>query len=159
MSKKALYAGTFDPWTFGHEDVFKQACQIFDEVVILVCNNPLKKSLISLTNRVTMIESLYPNITVVPNENFPTVHFAESFNCSHLVRGIRSITDFEYEIQLANMNSRISQKVNTIYFTPELSNQYVSSTMVKEFLRLNQPIDSLVPRKIKEFLNDYRNNW
>ena len=67
-------------------------------------------------------------------KNFPTVHFAESFNCSHLVRGIRSITDFEYEIQLANMNSRISQKVNTIYFTPELSNQYVSSsTMVKDF--------------------------
>lgn len=156
--KKALYAGTFDPWTFGHEDIFLQASQLFDEVVILVCDNPLKKSMFSLNERVDMIEKLHPTTTVTKNESFPTVHIAELFHCTHLIRGIRSITDFEYEIQLANMNSRISQKVNTVYFTPELSNQYTSSTMVREFLRLNQDIGGLVPKKIKEAINDFRSN-
>ena len=151
--KSAIYAGSFDPFTLGHEDVLLQSVGLFDHVTILVCHNPLKSSFISPANRERIIR-LYlhekglqsVDVAILP-EQMSTVDFAKSAGIGFLIRGIRTVTDFEYEMQIAAMNRILGDPV-TVYFTPSTANQFTSSSMAREFYRLRKDLSALVPGAI-----------
>jgi len=154
MIKIAVYAGSFDPFTKGHEDVLLQSIKLFDKVFILVCDNPLKQSK-SLYNRIDIIQKyidtkeLSNTVTVQDClSSEATVDFASDNKAPFLIRGIRTISDFEYEMQIASMNKLLSADITTVYFTPSTKNQFTSSSMVREFLRLKKSIEELVPEEI-----------
>lgn len=160
--KTAIYAGSFDPFTKGHEDVLLQAIDLFDEVIILVCDNNLKYKQHDKHVRASIIE-LYLRAKNIRNvavtydaDTVATIDFAKANNAQYLIRGIRSVSDFEYEMQIANMNKLLDKSISTIYFTPSTVNQFTSSSMVREFLRLKKSISVLVPEEIEAIItNNY----
>ena len=151
---KVLYPGSFDPMTKGHMNIVEQACNIFDEVIIAVMNNPLKKSMLfSLEERVKIINELYKNINKVKviAGNGAAVDVALLNNCKVIIRGLRSLSDYNYEVQLQQMNKEISDnKVNTICLFADKEYQFVSSSMVKEVLNLDKDISRYVDRIVRE---------
>ena len=134
MPVKAIYPGTFDPVTNGHADLIERASQLFSEVVVGVAASPSKKPCFDLTQRVKMIEAVtnhLPNVTVVGFSGL-LVDFAKDHQANVLIRGLRAVSDFEYEFQLANMNRRLSPKLESVFLTPSEGNSFISSTLVKE---------------------------
>lgn len=146
MSKKAIFPGTFDPFTIGHHSLVKRSLELVDEIVIAIGQNDAKKSYFSLEERVSMIQSLYKNDSRIQVDayNSLTVDFAKAVGASFIVRGIRSVNDFEYEKTIADMNRKISGIETFILFTePELT--HVSSTIVRELLRFGHDVSQFVP--------------
>lgn len=146
MSKKAIFPGTFDPFTIGHHSLVKRSLELVDEIVIAIGQNDAKKSYFSLEERVDMIRSLYKNDSRIYVEayNSLTVDFAKVVGANFIVRGIRSVNDFEYEKTIADMNRKISGIETFILFTePELT--HVSSTIVRELLRFGHDVSQFVP--------------
>ena len=131
---KAIYPGTFDPVTNGHSDLIVRASQLFSEVIIGVASSPSKKPLFDLAHRVAMIEQVTQGITNVKVVGFSglLVDFAEEHQAKVLIRGLRAVSDFEYEFQLANMNRRLSPELESVFLTPAEGNSFISSTLVKE---------------------------
>jgi pantetheine-phosphate adenylyltransferase len=146
MNRKAVFPGTFDPYTIGHYSLVKRSLELIDEIVIAIGVNDAKKSFFSPEKRIEMIRSLYKNdhrITVAAYSNL-TVDFAKEINADFIVRGIRSINDFEYEKTIADMNRKISGVETFILFTePELT--HVSSTIVRELLRFGYDVSQFIP--------------
>lgn len=143
-----LYPGSFDPITKGHMNIIEQASELFDEVVIAVLQNPLKKSgLFTLEERVEIIKNLYQgknNIKVIIGSGSLS-DIAISHNCKAIVRGIRSLRDYDFEIQLQQMNKELSNnKINTICFFADKEYQFVSSSMVKEIFNYGKDISNYV---------------
>lgn len=152
--KKALYAGTFDPFTNGHQDILLRSLTIFDEVTVLVANNRTKTPLFSADDRVSMIRECYandPKIKVASWDGL-TVDYAKSNNIHTIIRGLRPTGDFEAEFQMASMNKRLYSKIETIFLVTEGDNYYVSSSLVKEIFRLGRNIEEFLPAKIYEWL-------
>ncbi len=146
--KKVLDPGSFDPITYGHMNMISQATELFDEVVIAVMQNSSKKSpFFTVEERVNLIKEIYkdtPNVSVVTAEG-AAVKLAESEDCIAMLRGLRGVTDFDYEIQLATINRKLSQNnVKTICLFPEPDFQYISSSVVKEVYGLNEDISDYV---------------
>lgn len=134
MSVKAIYPGTFDPVTNGHSDLITRASKLFTEVLVGVAASPSKKPMFTLEQRVAMIEKVtadLPNVKVVGFSGL-LVDFAKSHNANVLIRGLRAVSDFEYEFQLANMNRRLSPDLESVFLTPSEENSFISSTLVKE---------------------------
>jgi pantetheine-phosphate adenylyltransferase len=134
MAVKAIYPGTFDPVTNGHTDLIERASQLFGEVIVGVAASPSKKPRFDLAQRVAMIEEVsqhLPNVTVVGFTGL-LVDFAKSNEAKVLIRGLRAVSDFEYEFQLANMNRRLSPDLESVFLTPSEGNSFISSTLVKE---------------------------
>ena len=134
MSIKAIYPGTFDPVTNGHTDLIIRASRLFNEVIVGVASSPSKKPRFSLEERVSMIEQItndLPNVCVVGFKGL-LVDFAKNNNAQVLIRGLRAVSDFEYEFQLANMNRRLSPDLESVFLTPAEGNSFISSTLVKE---------------------------
>ena len=155
---KVLYPGSFDPMTKGHMNIVDQASDIFDEVVIAVMQNPMKKnSLFTLDERMEIIKKLYEkmnNIKVI-SASGAAVDVAMLNECKAIIRGLRSLSDYDYEVQLQQINKDISNnKVNTICLFADKEFQFVSSSMVKEVFNLDKDIsnyvDSYVYKKMKE---------
>lgn len=146
MNKKAIFPGTFDPFTIGHHSMVKRSLELVDEIVIAIGKNDTKKSYFSLEGRIEMIEKLYkddPRVSVAYYDNL-TVDFAKAINARFIVRGIRSVNDFEYEKTIADINRKISGIETFILFTePELT--HISSTIVRELLRFGHDISQFVP--------------
>lgn len=135
--KKAIYPGSFDPLTFGHMDIINRASRIVDELVVGVLNNSAKNSLFSLEERVSMIEEMtkdIPNVTVASFDGL-LVEFMNKIDATIIVRGLRAVTDFEYELQIAQANHVQDSNIETIFLTSDLSYSYLSSTIVKEIGR------------------------
>lgn len=154
---KILYAGSFDPITKGHMDLIEQAEILFDEIYVAVMQNPTKKnSFFSIDERVKLIEATYkddPKIKVITG-NGATIKLAEEYGCQAILRGIRGVTDFDYEIQLATINRGISHdKVNTICMFPSPTNQYTSSTVVKEIFSLGEDLSSYVTPSVEKAMS------
>ena len=145
---KVLYPGSFDPITKGHMNIVKQASDLFDEVIIAVMQNPLKKSgLFTLEERMEIIKELYQrmnNVRVI-SASGAAVDVAVLNECKAIIRGLRSLSDYDYEVQLQQMNKEISNnKVNTICLFADKEYQFVSSSMVKEVLNLDKDISRYV---------------
>jgi pantetheine-phosphate adenylyltransferase len=134
MTIKAIYPGTFDPVTNGHSDLIVRASKLFSEVVIGVAYSPSKKPRFDLAQRVAMLEEVtneLSNVTVVGFSGL-LVDFAKEHQAKVLIRGLRAVSDFEYEFQLANMNRRLYPELESVFLTPAEENSFISSTLVKE---------------------------
>lgn len=147
MTKKAIYPGSFDPVTFGHMDIITRASGIVDELVIGVLNNRAKNPLFSLEERVSMIKEMtenMPNVTVASFDGL-LVEFMNEIGATLIVRGLRAVTDFEYELQIAQANHVQDSKIETIFLTTDPKYSYLSSTIVKEFASYGGNIANFVP--------------
>ncbi|MEC6909015.1 pantetheine-phosphate adenylyltransferase [Photobacterium piscicola] len=134
MTTRVIYPGTFDPITNGHLDLIDRAAAMFDHVIVGVAFNPSKKPLFSLEERVNLAQQItahLPNVEIVGFSGL-LVNFAKEHNANILVRGLRAVSDFEYEFQLANMNRRLMPELETVFLTPAEENSFISSTIVKE---------------------------
>ena len=154
--RTAIYPGSFDPITFGHLDIIKRSASMFDKLVVGVLNNSAKKSLFSVDERVAMIESLtkdYPNV-VVDSFDGLMVDYAKQIGASVVIRGLRAVTDFEYELQIAQTNRVESPEIDTVFLTTSLKYSYLSSTIVKEFASYGGDISKFVPKDIIPLIMD-----
>lgn len=153
MTKKALYSGSFDPMTNGHLDIITRASKMFDELIVGVIVNPNKKPLFSKEERVHMIEELTKDLPNVSVECFEGL-LADYVNENHfdaVVRGLRATTDFEYEIQMAQMNARLFNKgVESVFLMTSPEYSFISSSMIKEVVSLGGPVDGLIPDRIRD---------
>jgi pantetheine-phosphate adenylyltransferase len=151
MTVSAMYPGTFDPITLGHEDLVRRACRLFDKVVVAVAANPGKEPMFSLEERVELasdVLSELENVDVCGYEGL-TVDFARANNLQVIVRGLRAISDFEFEFQLANMNRHLTDDVETAFLTPTETYTYISSSLVREICSMGGDISDFVSPKVK----------
>jgi pantetheine-phosphate adenylyltransferase len=145
--KKAIYPGSFDPVTFGHMDIIERSSKIVDELVIGVLNNSAKNSSFSLDERVSMIKEMtkdLPNVTVGSFDGL-LVDYMREIGATIIIRGLRAVTDFEYELQIAQTNHVQSPEIETVFLTTNLKYSYLSSTIVKEFASYGGDISKFVP--------------
>ena len=148
--KKAIYPGSFDPLTLGHLDIIERSARIVDELVVGVLNNSAKNSLFSLDERVSMIKEMtdsMPNVTVT-SFNGLLVDYMREIDATIIVRGLRAVTDFEYELQMAQTNTVLNNEIDTIFFTTSLEYAYLSSSTVKEAAYYGADISKLVPETV-----------
>ena len=152
MTKKAIYPGTFDPITNGHLDLLQRAARIFDEVVIAVADNPRKKPLFSIEERIAMVEVVSSHIDNVVVEPFTDllVNYVTRKNANFIIRGLRAVSDFDYEFQLASANRRLNENVETIFLTPSEDNYFISSSLVREISFYDGEIKSFVPKHVEQ---------
>ena len=142
-----IYPGSFDPVTYGHLDIIKRSAEMVDELVVGVLNNKAKTPLFSVEERVKMLEEVtkdIANVKIIPFEGL-LVDFAHKLNAKIVIRGLRAITDFEYELQMAQTNHKLASDVETIFLTTSLQYSYLSSTIVKEFASYGGDITKFVP--------------
>ena len=134
MHTKAIYPGTFDPITNGHADLIERAANMFANVIVGIASNPSKKPLFSLDERVNLIKQITSHLDNVEVVGFTGLlaDFAEECGATVLIRGLRAVSDFEYEFQLANMNRRLNPNLESVFLTPAEENSFISSTLVKE---------------------------
>ena len=147
--KKAIYPGSFDPLTLGHLDIIERSAKIVDELVVGVLNNSAKNSLFSLEERVSMIKEMtdsMPNVTVTCFDGL-LVDYMREIDATIIVRGLRAVTDFEYELQIAQPNHVENPEVETIFLTTSLQYSYLSSTIVKEFASYGGDLSKFVPTR------------
>jgi pantetheine-phosphate adenylyltransferase len=150
----AIYPGSFDPPTNGHLDLIERGSKIFDELVVAILRNPDKEALFSLAERRRMLESLtarWPNVTVDTFDGL-LVQYARKRKASALLRGIRAISDYEYELQMALMNRKLDPRLETVFMMPAEAYSYLSSRLVKEIATLGGSITGLVPQAVEEKL-------
>ena len=151
---KAIYPGSFDPITNGHIDVIKRASRIFDQVTIAVSQNINKKSFLSEKEKIEAInlslEGL-KNVEVIAFDSL-LVEFAKKINAQIILRGLRAVSDFEYEFQLAGMNKHLDKNIETFFLTPSEEFSNISSSLVREILMLGGDISSFVPQKVEKIL-------
>jgi len=153
---KAVYPGTFDPVTNGHIDIIERGSVIFDEVIVAILKNPEKEPLFSVRERVEMIShtvSALPNVSVDTFDGL-LVDYAEKVGAQVIMRGLRAISDFEYELQMAMMNRRLRKTIETVFMMPNETYSYVSSKLVKEIARLGGTPAGLVPLEVEKKLRD-----
>ncbi len=150
MGKRAIYPGSFDPITNGHLDIIDRSSKIFDEIIVGVLNNRQKNPLFSVDERVSMIKGLikdYPNVRVDSFDGL-LIDYAKEISASIIIRGLRAISDFEYELQIAQTNRVESGNLDTIFLTTSLNYSYLSSTIVKEFASYGADISKFVPPEV-----------
>ncbi|HEY6874074.1 MAG TPA: pantetheine-phosphate adenylyltransferase [Geobacteraceae bacterium] len=155
MSKKiAVYPGSFDPITFGHLDIINRGLRIFDEVIIAVAANSSKNALFTIDERLELIRQVIAGNDGARVDTFDglLVDYVISQKATVIIRGLRAVSDFEYEFQIAQMNRSISQEVETLFMMTSVPYSYLSSSIVKEVSSLNGPVDGLVPPLVKQAL-------
>jgi pantetheine-phosphate adenylyltransferase len=146
MKRNAMYPGTFDPITNGHQDLVRRAASIFDRVIVAIAANPNKTPMFPLEARVDMARRVLheiPNVEVVGYSGL-TVEFAQKHNLSVVMRGLRAVSDFEFEFQLANMSRHLARDVETVFLTPQEQFTFISSTLVREIAVLGGDVGEFV---------------
>ena len=154
--KKVVYPGTFDPITNGHVDLVERACRLFDHVIVAVANNSKKQPLFSLDERVTLSRQVLSHLDNVEVCGFSGLlaHFVEEKKAQAMIRGLRAVSDFEYEFQLANMNRALSPTMESVFLTPSEHLSYLSSSLIREIASLNGDITQFVPAAVAEALKE-----
>lgn len=154
MTVSAMYPGTFDPITLGHEDLVRRATRLFDRVVVAIAANPGKEPMFSLNERVALARSVLREFDSVEVTGYAglTVDFAKEHGLRVIVRGLRAISDFEYEFQLANMNRHLTDEVETAFLTPTETYTYISSSLVREIASLGGDVSEFVSPEVKRAL-------
>jgi pantetheine-phosphate adenylyltransferase len=152
--KTAIYAGTFDPITNGHLEVLDKACGIFDEVILAVAEDTGKNPVFSVKERFELCKTATEKIPKVKVAKFSglVVDFAKKVNGTALIRGLRAVSDFEYELSLALMNKKLYEDINTIFFVPQSKYLYLSSTMIRQVVKLGGNIEDMIPDCVVEAL-------
>ena len=153
---KGIYPGSFDPVTYGHLDVIERSSKLVDELIVGVLNNKAKSPLFSAEERVRMLNEVtkdMPNVTVVPFEGL-LVDFARKMDAGWVIRGLRAITDFEYELQMAQTNHKMEPDVETVFLTTSLDYSYLSSTTVKEVAAFGGDISQFVPGIVADLIEE-----
>jgi pantetheine-phosphate adenylyltransferase len=150
----AIYPGTFDPITLGHCDIIRRATRVADRLVIAVANNPGKGPMFDADERVELVrqevadlDTNRAEVTVRPFGNL-LMHFAEEIGATLIIRGLRAVSDFEYEFQMASMNARLNPHVETVFLTASETHQFISSQLVKEIARLGGDVSSFVSPRV-----------
>ncbi len=153
---RVLYPGTFDPMTKGHADLVERAARLFDHVIIAVAANPKKNPLFPLEQRVALAQEVTKHLPNVEVMGFSTLlaHFVKEKNANVLLRGLRAVSDFEYEFQLANMNRQLAPEVESLFLTPSENYSYISSTLVREIAALGGDVTKFVHPAVMAALNE-----
>ncbi len=154
--KRAIYPGTFDPFTNGHLDIVQRAANIFDEVIITVAKNSSKQPLFSISERVEMIRE---SISDLPNARVDSfegllVEYTKRQNATIIIRGVRMISDFEFEFQMGLMNRKLAEHITTVFLMPDERYTYLSSSIVREIAQLGGDCTPFVPPNIKKYLHE-----
>lgn len=152
--RTAIYPGSFDPLTNGHLDVIERAVKLFDHVIVAVAKNESKQPLFSLEERVDLVRRCIKHISNVEVDSFDglLVDYAKQRSAQAIVRGLRAISDFEFEFQLALMNRKLNEKVETIFMMPKDTYTFLSSRITKEIARLGGDISAFVPAQVRTAL-------
>lgn len=153
---KAVYPGTFDPITRGHEDLVRRASRLFGEVIVAVADSRLKQPFFSLEERVEMASQVLadcPNVRVMGFAGL-LIHFLQQQEAAIILRGLRAVSDFEYEFQLAGMNRNLYPNVETIFLTPSEQYMFISASMVREIALLGGDVSQFVPPAVSVRLNE-----
>lgn len=162
MSDKiGLYSGSFDPVTNGHMDIIKRSSHLFDHLYIGVFFNPNKKGYFDVETRIAMLKEAVkdlPNVSIVSAKDQLAVSLAKELGVTHMVRGLRNPTDFEYESNLEFFNHRLEDSIETVYFIAHNPMQFISSSRVKELLHFNSSIEGLVPQSVIDYLEKSHEN-
>jgi pantetheine-phosphate adenylyltransferase len=150
--KIAIYSGTFDPITNGHLDIIKRALNVFDELIIAIATSSAKKPMFSSEQRVTLVQLATKDLDNIIVKQFDTllVDFAKQNNVTHIVRGLRAVSDFEYELQMSYANNSLDDTIDTIYFMPTLQNAFISSSIVRELIKFKGNYNHLIPNQITQ---------
>ncbi|MDP1784755.1 MAG: pantetheine-phosphate adenylyltransferase [Sulfuricurvum sp.] len=154
MHSIALYPGTFDPITNGHFDIIERARKLFDEVIIAVAVSSDKRPMFTLDERVQMVELAvkeFDRVRVVGFDNL-TVELAKSLNSTVLIRGLRAVSDFEFELQLGYLNNSLDPKIETVYLMPKLKHAFISSSIVRNLLKFNGRTEHLLPASVQNVI-------
>ena len=161
MKSTAIYPGTFDPITYGHIDVIRKSLKIFDRVVVAAAENINKDYLFSIDERVQIIkDSLFKDLKLNKNKilvipfNTLTIKLCNDYKANVIIRGLRAVSDFEYEYQLAGMNKKLNDKIETIFMMSDVENQIISSKFVKEIAKLDGKINKFLTKSIVKRLKN-----
>lgn len=160
MKKKAIYPGTFDPITFGHLDIVARAADMFEQVILAIASSERKNPMFTLDERVslaTTVTSHLKNVTVVGFSEL-MANFAQKQQASILIRGVRSVSDFEYEWQLANMNRHFAPDLETVFLLPSQNLSFVSSSLIKDVARHDGDVSTFLPPIVADAMRDKLNN-
>ncbi|MCY4051198.1 MAG: pantetheine-phosphate adenylyltransferase [Gammaproteobacteria bacterium] len=146
MSRTAIYPGTFDPLTNGHCEVIYRACKMFDRVIVAIADNPEKYPLFSLDERVDLVKQVLRKSDGIEIQGFSglLIDFAQECQAQIIIRGLRAVSDFEYEFQLASMNRKLAKSIETVFLTPSEQNTFVSASLVKEIAKYGGDISPFV---------------
>ncbi len=152
--KKVIYPGTFDPVTYGHIDIVKRAVDLFDEIVVTVAINPTKNQLFSTEERVTMLKESLIDYKRVKVDSFDglVVEHAKQVGATGIIRGLRQISDFEFEFQMALMNRKLAGDITTIFLMPHEKYTYLNSTVIRNLASLHADVSDFVPPNVHEAL-------
>lgn len=152
--KKVLYPGTFDPVTYGHIDIVKRAIELFDEVVVTVAINPTKQPLFTTEERVMMLKESLNGFEGVTVDSFDglVVDHAKTVNATGIIRGLRQVSDFEYEFQMALMNRKLAEDITTIFLMPHEKYTYLNSTIIRNLATLKADVSDFVPPVVQNLL-------
>lgn len=156
MKKRiALYPGTFDPITNGHLDIINRANAIFDGVIVAIADSPDKKPMFDLMQRVNMVKLATRSLKGIEVVSFDTllVEFAKKHQTNIIIRGLRAVSDFEYELQMSYANSSLSSEIETVFLMPSLQNAFISSSVVRAILKHHGNVSHLVSKEIVPFLD------
>jgi len=152
--KTAIYPGTFDPITYGHLDVIERACEIFDNVIVMVARNSSKTPLFDADERVKMIKEVVQKFKNVSVESFDglLVNYARKKKATAIVRGLRAVSDFEYEFQMALTNRKLAKEITTVFLMPHEKYTYLNSSIVREIAMMGGDVSEFVPAGVKKAL-------
>ena len=155
MKTIAIYPGSFDPITNGHIDLIHRACKLFDEVIIAIAQNANKTSLLPIDQRIEAVKASIKSIsnTRVLGFNSLLVNFAKDHKAQIIIRGLRAVSDFEYEFQLSGMNKRLNPRIETLFMTPSEEFANISSSLVREIFSLGGDISAFVPKPVEAMLH------
>ena len=157
---RALYPGSFDPLTNGHMDLIERASALFGEVIVAVLSNPSKKPLFTIAERIAQIQVSTAHLERIEVISFDglTVHCAEAHRADLILRGLRAMSDFEYELQIAHTNRSLAEDLETVFLATSARHSFLSSSVVKEVARFGGPVDHMVPREVASDLNRHFNS-
>jgi pantetheine-phosphate adenylyltransferase len=156
LSSTAIYPGTFDPVTKGHTDLVERAARVFERVIVAIAESPHKAPLFGLEQRIAMARNGLRGLDNVEVVGFDTllIEFAREQGANVLLRGLRAVSDFEYEFQLASMNRHLNEDIETLFMTPDEQYSFISSSLVKEIARLGGDVSSFVSAEVEQALKD-----